>query len=59
MMVLYGYWQQLYSTVWSYTAGGRIIISWTNRLRRGCHACILWSMSLRTAQDTPYTLGCG
>src|SRR4029453_6236490 len=32
----------------------RSINCWTNRLRRGCHACILWSMSLRTAQDTPY-----
>ena len=33
MMVLYGYWQQLYGTVRCYTAGGRTIISCTKPLR--------------------------
>ena len=35
MMVLSGYWPQLYGTVRCYTAGGRTIISWAPRARGG------------------------
>jgi hypothetical protein len=54
MMVLYGYWPQLYGTVQCYTAGGRIIISCTKPLRGSFLAAILCPVISCDALSSPW-----